>query len=44
MKPDTIVMMSIDDITPYYNNPRYADVILDRYRNLTGEEAEAVDG
>jgi len=27
MKPDTIVMMSIDDITPYYNNPRRHDNI-----------------
>ena len=27
MKPDTIRMMSIDDITPYYNNPRKHDSI-----------------
>lgn len=29
MKPDTIIMMPIEDIEPYYNNPRRHDNISD---------------
>lgn len=34
-----IVYKAIDEIKPYKNNPRYCDVIIDRWETYTGKKA-----